>query len=84
VLQQGVPDFLHALQVVTQVGVDLVGRQLHVLARAHVLLSVQEPSGDVECLRVGNDGLDVLNLILGQFTGAGIRTRVIVNRVAKP
>ena len=35
-----------------------------------VLLTVEEPVGDVELAGVGNDGLDGLDLVLGQFAGA--------------
>ena len=63
-------DLLHALQVVAELGVQGVGHGLAPLALLAVLLGVEEPVGDVELTGVGDDGLDGLNLILGQLTSA--------------
>ena len=38
-----------------------------------VLLLVEEPVGDVERTRVGNDGLDRFNFFFGQFTSAALQ-----------
>jgi hypothetical protein len=64
-----VPDLLHALEVITQLGVEVVRDDLVELAILAVLLVVQEPLRDVELERRGDDRLEVLDLILRQLTG---------------
>jgi len=43
---------------------------VHVFALLAILLSVEEPVGDVELAGVLNHGLDGFNLLLGQLTGS--------------
>jgi len=59
---------LEALEVVTELGVNHVGNNLEVLTSVTVLLTVEEPSGDVEVLRGLDDGLESLNLSLRELT----------------
>lgn len=63
------PDLLEPLNVLTQLGVDLVGGDLHVVAVLEVLLPVEEPVGHLEGLGVLHDGDDLLQLVLVQLTG---------------
>lgn len=65
------PDLLEPLNVLTQLGVDLVGGDLHVVAVLEVLLPVEEPVGHLEGLGVLHDGDDLLQLVLVQLTGPG-------------
>lgn len=58
------------LEVVAELGIQTVGHALAPLAGLAVLLRVEEPVGDVELTGVGDDGLDGLDLILSQLTGA--------------
>lgn len=55
-------DLLQSFQILTQFGVDVGGGQLRVLAIDDVLLSVQEPIGDLVLAGVRDDGDDLLNL----------------------
>lgn len=55
-------NLLQSFQILTQFGVDVGGGQLRVLAIDDVLLSVQEPIGDLVLARVRDDGDDLLNL----------------------
>jgi len=64
------PDLLHALEVVAQLGVESVGHHLAVLAVLVVLLVVEEPGRDVELQGLSDDQLDGLQLLLSQLTGA--------------
>lgn len=64
------PDLLQPLDVITQLGVDLVGNDVEVLAVGHVLSPVQEPSGDLELSRVLHDGDNSLEFIRVKFTGS--------------
>ena len=64
------PDLLQPLDVITQLGVDLVGNDVEVLAVGHVLSPVQEPGGDLELSRVLHDGDDSLEFIRVEFTGS--------------
>lgn len=61
-------DLLQALKVVTQLGLHVVGQDLHVLARSEVLLPVEEPVGNLELLRSLEDVDNALELIRVQLT----------------
>jgi hypothetical protein len=79
-------DLLQALKVVTELGVDTVGKGLAVLAIDDIALPVEEPAGDLVCdvlddipckrvsqhtlRRVLDDGDDTLKLFRGEVTGA--------------
>ena len=63
-------DLLQALEIVTELGVEAVGNDLRESAIDDVLLPIEEPGGDLVGERVGNDGDDLLNLLLGELTGA--------------
>lgn len=65
------PHPLEALEILTQLLFENVGVGLNVLAVLDVLLSVEEPIGDLELSRVLDDGEDLVNLIVGKLTGSG-------------
>jgi len=61
-------NLLHALEVVTEGGVNVVGRQVHVLASLVVALPVKHVCGDLELKGVLDDSNKTLDLIGGEFT----------------
>ena len=63
-------DLLQALQVLTQLVVQAVGQQLAGGAVLDVLLTVQEPGGDLVLGRVLHDGDDALQVSNLQVTSA--------------
>jgi len=69
-------DLLHALNIITELGIKTVGHTLSPFALFAVLLTVEEPVGDVELTRVGDDGLDGLNLVFVQLTGTLVQVDV--------
>lgn len=64
------PDLLHSLDVLSELGVELVGGDLLPLAVLHVLSSVQEPLRESVGLWVGDNLGDLVDLLVGQFTGS--------------
>ena len=56
-------DLLQALQIITKLRVDIVREDLVVLAVDDVLLSVEEPGGDLVLRRVLDDGDDALKFV---------------------
>ena len=63
-------DLLEALEIVTELGVDTVGKDLRVLTIDDIALSVEEPGGDLVLGGVLDDGDDTLKLFGGELTGA--------------
>jgi len=61
---------LHALDILTELGGNLVRNEVQATAGLHVLVTVEEPVRDVEVTRVLDDGTDRLDLLLRQLTGA--------------
>ena len=55
-------DLLHQLKIITELDVQVVGQELRVLAVTDVLLSVQEPVGDLVVAWVLHDGDELLDL----------------------
>lgn len=62
-------DLLEALEIVTELGVDVVSQDLVVLAVHDVALSVEEPGGDLVLRGVLDDGDNALELFRGEFSG---------------
>ena len=62
-------DLLQALEILTELGVDTVSKDLGVLAIDDVALPVKEPSWDLVLCWVLDDGDDSLELFGGKFTG---------------
>jgi hypothetical protein len=63
-------DLLQSLQIVTELGVDTVGKDLRVFTVDNVALSVEEPSRDLVLRWVLDDGDDSLEFFRGKFTSA--------------
>lgn len=63
-------DLLEPLDVVAELGVEVLGENLGVLAGLPVLLSVEEPEGDLELAGVLDDGDELLDLVGGELAGA--------------
>ena len=63
------PHLLQTVEILTEIGLEVVGHDLLELARLHVLLSVEEPLGDVVLKRVADHGTKLVNLLVGQLTG---------------
>ncbi len=55
-------DLLEKLKIVTELGVQSVGQKLHVLSVALILLSVQEPVGDLVLAGVLHDAHQLVDL----------------------
>jgi hypothetical protein len=63
-------DLLKTLDILTELVVETVGKELGELTICDVLLSVKEPVGDLVLARVLDNGDDLVNLLLGQLSGA--------------
>jgi len=63
-------DLLQALNILTELVIESVGNELGVVTIVVVLLSVQEPVGDLVLTRVLEDSDQTLNLLRLQLTGA--------------
>lgn len=71
-----VTDLLQTFEVLTHLGVKLVGKKVTVLSVNDILLPVDEPVGDLELSRVLHDGDDSLELIGVELTS----TRRIIEK----
>lgn len=69
-------DLLQSLQVISQLRLQTVSKNVDVLTGDLVLLSVQEPSWDLVLTWVLHDGDDSLQLFLGQLTGTLVQVNV--------
>ena len=63
-------NLLEPLEIVTELGIHIVGEDLVVFAVDNVSLSVEEPGGDLVLSRVLDDGDNSLELFGGELTGA--------------
>ena len=63
-------DLLQTLNVVTKLGGNVLCKDLGILARLEVLLSVQEPHRDLELTRVLNDSNQLLDFIGSELTSS--------------
>lgn len=66
------PDFLHSLKILSQFCVQTSCRQLIVLSVPEISLSIQEPKGDVVCLRITDHLSHLLSLSLSQITWSSV------------
>ena len=57
-------------EVVAQLGGELVRVQLHGLARLAVAVAIEEPGGDLELQRVGDEGDEAVDLIVRELARA--------------
>lgn len=65
-------DLLEAFQIVAQLGGNVLRKDLAVLSRLEIFLTVQEPKRDLELPRVLNDGHQLFDFVRRQFAGAGV------------
>ena len=63
-------DLLQSLQIISQLGLDLVSQSVVVLTISDILLTVQEPGWDLVLSWVLHDLDDSLQLFLGQLTSS--------------
>lgn len=63
------PDLLQPLEVLSELLVDRLGRDLGRLARLPVFLPVEEPVGDLELAGVLDNGHKLLDLVRGHLSG---------------
>lgn len=65
-------DLLQALEIVTELGIDVVGQNLGVFAVDNVALTIEEPGWDLVLGGVLDDGDNTLELFGGEFTSWGM------------
>ena len=63
-------DLLHPLNIVTQLGIEILGKDLGVLSGLEVLLSVEEPERDLKLAGVLDNGNELFNFVRGELTSA--------------
>lgn len=63
-------DLLESLNIVSELDIKLVDKELRVLAVSEVSLSVKEPAGDLVLAGVLDDGNNSLELLDGELTGS--------------
>ena len=68
-------NLLQTLQVVTELGVDGVRKNLAVLAIDDVPLPVQEPERDLELSRVLNNGYEAFELVRVELSSPVLKSR---------
>lgn len=61
-------DFLESLQILTELVVEGVGKNLRVLSVHNITLAIEEPSGDLILGRILDDSDDTLKLFGRKFT----------------
>ena len=69
-------DLLQPLKILAQFVVQQVGHHLRGFAVLDVLLSVEEPVGDLVLSGVLHDRHDLVDLLLGQFAGPLVQVNV--------
>jgi len=78
-------DLLKAFQIISQFGGNVLRKDLAVLARLEIFLTIQEPYGNFELTGILNDGHELFNFIGGEFTGPGVQVDFgfLANQVRK-
>ena len=66
----------HSLEILPHGSIELIGNQLSVSSVLWVLLSIQEPVGNLVLTRVLHNGDDFLNLLFAQLTSALVKINV--------
>jgi len=69
-------DFLEPLQILTELVVEGVGKNLRVLSVDNITLTIEEPGGDLILGRVLDDSDDTLKLFGGKFTSALVQVDI--------
>ena len=63
-------DLLHPLDVIAELGIEVLREHLGIFSRLEILLPVEEPKWDLELAGVLDDGDELFNFIGRQFPGA--------------
>ena len=63
-------NLLHPLDIITKLGLKVLGKDLRVLSSLEILLPIEEPKWDLELTGVLDDCDELFNLIGGEFSGA--------------
>ena len=63
-------DLLEALDIVTKLGIDVLSKNLGVLSSLEILLSVEEPKGDLELTGVLDNSNNLFDLISGKLSSS--------------
>ena len=63
-------DLLEALDIVTKLGIDVLSKNLAVLSSLEILLSVEEPKGDLELTGVLDNSNNLFDLISGKLSSS--------------
>jgi len=71
-----VADLLQALEIITELGIDLVGRNLRGLAILEVLPPVEHPAGDLVLVGVLDNVHKIVHFLLSKLTGALVHVNV--------
>jgi hypothetical protein len=62
-------DLLESLNIITELGGNVLRKDLTVLSRLEILLTIQKPKWDFELTGVLDDGHDLFNFVCGKLTG---------------
>jgi hypothetical protein len=62
-------NLLHALNVLTQLGINVLDKNLTVLSSLEILLTIEEPEWNLELTWILDNGDKLFNLIGGEFSG---------------
>jgi hypothetical protein len=63
-------DLLHPLNIITELSIEVLSKDLGVLSGLEILLSVQEPKRDLELTGVLDDGNNLFDFISGELSCA--------------
>ena len=63
-------DLLHSLNVLSDLGIEGVGGDVHIVTLTIVLLSVNVPGGDSVGKRIGDHLTELVPLLLADFSGS--------------
>jgi hypothetical protein len=79
-------DLLKTFNVVTKLGIDVLGKHLIVFSCLEILLPIQEPKGDLELTGVLNNGDELFDLISSEFSGSlvDIDLSLLADQISKP
>jgi hypothetical protein len=80
------PNLFHPLNVITQLGIHGLRKDLRVLAGFEIFLPVEEPERNFELAGTLNDGHELFNFIRRQFSRAlvDIDLCLLANEIGKP
>jgi hypothetical protein len=70
------PNLLHPLNIITQLGIEVLGKHLRVLSRLEILLPVKEPQWDLKLTGILDDGHELFDFIGGEFSGAFVHVNL--------